>query len=82
MKKRCDGCGAEAARFFGCSTGPAFCRSCVESMAGAAGLLGSDDEREVLRLAREWGVALRGGAPDRGPVDISPLVAACMRLEG
>lgn len=82
MEKRCDGCGEKHERYFGTGSGHAFCRPCIASLAASAGVTVSDAEREVLRLAREWGASLRRGDEQRAPVDLSPLVAAVMRLGG
>ena len=78
MEKRCDGCG-ECPHYH--VKGVLLCGACVASVAQIAGITPSDQEREVLRLAREWSASLRRGDETCALVD-SPLVAAVMRLEG
>lgn len=78
MEKRCDGCGERPHYHV---KGVLLCGACVASVAQIAGITPSDQEREVLRLAREWSASRRGDE-QRAPVDVSSLVAAVMRLEG
>ena len=80
MEKRCDGCGEKHGRYFAAGA-VSLCSKCCASLWRSAGLVPTDAEREVLRLAREWSASLRRGDETCALVD-SPLVAAVMRLEG